>query len=68
MLRTLVTKQKQTIMRANEISSGLCRLGRYIGDESMEGGCKALVLMGALGGAAITSIAFVVGGLLSNKD
>lgn len=34
-------------MRANEISSGLCRLGRYIGDESMEGGCKALVLMGA---------------------
>ena len=55
-------------MRANEISSGLCRLGRYIGDESMEGGCKALVLMGALGGAAITSIAFVVGGLLSEKD
>lgn len=55
-------------MKANEISSGLCRLGRYIGDSSMEGGCKALVLMGALGGAAITSIAFIVGGLLSDKD
>lgn len=55
-------------MKANEISSGLCRLGRYIGDSSMEGGCKALVLMGALGGAAITTIAFVVGGLLSDRD
>ena len=50
-------------MRANEISSGLCRLGRYIGDESMEGGCKALVLMGA-----ITSIAFIIGGALSDRD
>ena len=55
-------------MRANEISSDLCRLGRYIGDESMEGGCKALVLMGALGGAAITSIAFIIGGALSDRD
>ena len=55
-------------MRANEISSGLCRLGRCIGDESMEGGCKALILMGALGGAAITSIAFVLGGMLSDKE